>query len=87
MIRALTSAYRDWGFIALGFSTGALIELVLSLGSSRPVDPEAITHLVWGMLVGPLVIWSLLLRKTIPHRVVLVLGAAALVMYLVRGLA
>jgi hypothetical protein len=87
MIRALTSAYRDWGFIALGFSAGAMLEVVMSLASSRPVDPEPITHLVWGILVGPLVVWSLLLRKTIPHRVVLALGAAALVMYVVRGLA
>jgi hypothetical protein len=42
---------------------------------------------MWGIPVGPLVVWSLILRKTIPHRVVLALGAAALVMYFVRGLA
>ena len=87
MIRALTSSYRDWGFIALGFSAGSLIEAMLSLASSRAVDPVTFTHFVWGILVGPLVVWSLFLRKTIPHRVVLVLGAAALVMYFVRGLA
>lgn len=87
MIRALTSAYRDWGFIALGFSAGALIEVVLALASSRAVDPETFTHLMWGIPVGPLVVWSLILRNTIPHRVVLALGAVALVMYFVRGLA
>ncbi|HEY9428607.1 MAG TPA: hypothetical protein VIR34_15730 [Gemmatimonadaceae bacterium] len=87
MIAALTSSYRDWGFVALGFSAGALIEVVLSLSSARAVDPVTFAHFAWGILVGPLVVWSLFLRKTIPHRVVLALGAAALVMYFVRGLA
>ncbi|HWG54609.1 MAG TPA: hypothetical protein VN677_15045 [Gemmatimonadaceae bacterium] len=81
MIPALTSSYRDWGFVALGFSAAALIEIALALASHHPVALALLTHGAWGMAVGPLVVWSLLLRRTIPHRIVLVLGALALVMY------
>jgi len=81
MIPTLTSSYRDWGFIALGFSSGVLIELVLALARGHSVATALFTHGAWGMAVGPLVVWSLLLRRTIPHRIVLVLGAVALVMY------
>lgn len=87
MIPALTSSFRDWGFVALGFSAGALLEVVLSLLSGHSIDPVTSTHFVWGILVGPLVVWSLLLRKTIPHRIVLALGAVAFVMYVARALA
>lgn len=83
MIPTLTSSYRDWGFIALGFSGGVLIELMLALASRHSMATALFTHGAWGMAVGPLVIWSLLLRRTIPHRIVLALGAVALVMYVV----
>lgn len=85
MLRALTSPYRDWGLLALGFSGGALIEAVLSLAMGHGPETPAVQHLVCGALVGPLVVWSLLLRRTLPHRVVLAMAVAAYAGYCVLG--
>lgn len=87
MIPAMTSRYHDWGIFALGFSAAVLIELgmqLLTRAASGP--PSAVSaYLVWGVAVGPLIVICLLVRATIPHRIVLAAGAIALVMYL-RGL-
>lgn len=84
MIPAMTSRYHDWGVFALGFSAAALIELAMRVLTATPGRfLYAITpHLLWGLAVGPLIVICLLLRSTVPHRVVLAAGAIALVMYL-----
>ena len=81
MIPALTSSYRDWGFVALGFSAAALIEIGLALLSAHLAAAPVLVRLACAAVVGPLVMWSLLLDATIPHRVVLATGAMAFVMY------
>lgn len=81
MIPALTSSYRDWGFVALGFSAGALMEIGLALLSDHGIGGAALARLACAAVVGPMVVWSLLLDATIPHRIVLAMGALALVAY------
>jgi len=81
MIPALTSSYRDWGFVALGFSAAALIEIGLALVSAHAATAPALVRLACAATVGPLVVWSLLLDATIPHRIVLVTGALGFAMY------
>lgn len=81
MIPALTSSYRDWGFVALGFSAAALIEIGLALLSAHAATAPVLVRLACAATVGPLVVWSLLLDATIPHRIVLVTGALGFVMY------
>ena len=81
MIPALTSSYRDWGFVALGFSAAALIEIGLALLSAHATAAPALVRLACAAAVGPLVVWSLLLDATIPHRIVLVTGALGFAMY------
>ncbi|HTL94498.1 MAG TPA: hypothetical protein VL157_03085 [Gemmatimonadaceae bacterium] len=83
MIPALTSSYRDWGFVALGFSAAALIEIGLAALSSHAVATPMLWRCACAALVGPLVVWSLLLDATVPHRIVLVIGGLALAMYVV----
>lgn len=85
MIPTLTSPYRDWGFIALGFSAGALIEICLALLVDRGTGGVVLARWACAAVVGPLVVWSLLLDATIPHRVVLVMGALALAAYVGLG--
>ena len=46
----------------------------------RP-DHNALVRLACAAVVGPLVVWSLLLDATIPHRIVLVMGAIGFVVY------
>lgn len=77
MIPSLTSPYRDWGFVALGFSAAALIEIGLVLVSSHSLAAPVLLRWACAAIVGPLVVWSLLLDATIPHRIVLVMGALA----------
>jgi len=81
MIPALTSSYRDWGFVALGFSAAALIEIGLALLSPHAAATPVLVRLACAAVVGPLVVWSLLLDATIPHRIVLVMGAIGFVVY------
>lgn len=87
MIPAMTSRYHDWGIFALGFSAAVLIELGMQLVTRAAGGPPHTVsgYLVWGVAVGPLIVICLLLRATIPHRIVLAAGAIALIMYL-RGL-
>lgn len=84
MIPAMTSRYHDSGIFALGFSAAALIEItVRALTGSPGRFFHAFTpHLLWGLAVGPLIVICLLLRSTVPHRLVLLAGAIALVMYI-----
>lgn len=87
MIRSLTSPYRDWGFIALGFSAGAAIEIVLgALSAHGYPDARSVLRLLSAAVVGPLVVWSLRLDATIPHRIVLALGASALIGFVILSL-
>jgi hypothetical protein len=79
MIPALTSSDRDWGFVALGFSAAALIEIGLALLSEHGIPTPVLMRWVCAAVIGPLVVWSLLEDATVPHRIVL--GAAAFVTY------
>ncbi|HKV50741.1 MAG TPA: hypothetical protein VJO52_06005 [Gemmatimonadaceae bacterium] len=81
MIPALTSPYRDWGFVALGYSAAALIEIGLALLSAHTVTAPVLVRWACAAVVGPLVLWSLLQDATIPHRIVLVMGALAFALY------
>ena len=82
MIPSLTSSYRDWGFIALGFSAAALIEIALAeLSTAQAIGGAGVLRLACAAAVGPLVVWSLLLAATVPHRIVLAAGAAAMLAY------
>lgn len=82
MIPAMTSRYHDWGILALGFSAAALLELTMRVLTSGRFVHAVTPHLLWGLAVGPLIVICLLLRSTVPHRVVLLAGAIALVMYI-----
>lgn len=81
MIPTLTSPYRDWGFVALGFSAGALVEICLAVLSDHAIAGTVLARWACAAVVGPLVVWSLLLDATVPHRVVLAMGALALLTY------
>lgn len=85
MIASLTTRHHDWGILALGFSAGALIESALRLASGADPAHLAVLRLLAGAVVGPLVIWSLLLRATIPHRVLLAAAALAFLTYCALG--
>ena len=87
MLPAMTSRYHDSGILALGFSAAVLIDAVarvFAIPGSRD-HHAAMSRLVCGALVGPLIVICLLLKATVPHRVVLVLGLIALVLYVVLG--
>ena len=45
-----------------------------------------LVRLVCGMLVGPLIVICLLLKATLPHRIVLAMGLVALIAYVRLGL-
>jgi hypothetical protein len=87
MLPTMTSRYHDSGILALGFSAAVLIEATARLF----VIPGAHDHhggiarLVCGALVGPLIVICLLLKATVPHRIVLVMGLLALILYVVLG--
>ncbi len=84
MLKQLPTAYRDYGFLALGFSIVPLIEIVSRL-SRHPMtlhSPAAL-YLLCGIATGPLLVVSLLARTSWIHRAFLLLGAAALVAYVV----
>lgn len=88
MLTTMTSRYHDSGILAVGFSAAILID-----GVSRPFSaPGAQDHhatgvrLLCGLLVGPLIVLCLLLKATVPHRIVLVMGLLALIAYVALGL-
>ncbi|MEP7064681.1 MAG: hypothetical protein ABI889_01480 [Gemmatimonadota bacterium] len=87
MLRIMTSRYHDSGILALGFSAGVLIDDA-ARAFAIPGSPDhhaALTRFVCGVLVGPLIVMCLLLRSTVPHRIVLAMGLIALIAYLVLG--
>jgi hypothetical protein len=88
MLAAMTSRYHDSGILAVGFSTAILIDGVFrAFAAPGAADHHyALARLLCGIAVGPLIVVSLLLRQTIPHRIFLVLGLFALVMYAATGL-
>jgi hypothetical protein len=87
MLPAMTSRYHDSGILALGFSAAVLIDAA----AQAFVIPGAHAHhagivrLLCGALVGPLIVLCLLLKATVPHRLVLVAGLLALILYVVLG--
>ncbi len=87
MLSVMTSRYHDSGILALGFSAGAVIDGGIKLLAAPDfADHQLIMdRLVCGALVGPLIAISLLLTSTIPHRIVLVMGLAALLAFVVLG--
>jgi hypothetical protein len=87
MLPTMTSRYHDSGILALGFSAAVLID-ALARTFAIPGSPDhhaAISRLACGALVGPLIVICLLLKSTVPHRIVLVLGLIALILYVVLG--
>ncbi|MDQ2766941.1 MAG: hypothetical protein M3Y30_07270 [Gemmatimonadota bacterium] len=84
MLIKMTSRYHDSGILALGFSTAILIDGVSRLFSTSgaPVLHATVVRLLCGVVVGPLVVICLLLKATVPHRIVLALGILALSTYL-----
>lgn len=87
MLPSMTSRYHDSGILALGFSAAVLIDALAHVFviSGAPDHHAAMSRLVCGALVGPLIVLCLLLKATVPHRVVLALGLIALVLYVVLG--
>jgi len=87
MLPTMTSRYHDSGILALGFSAAVLIEAVarpFAIASSHD-HHAALSRLVCGVLVGPLIVICLLLKATVPHRIVLAMGLTALIAYVVLG--
>ncbi|HEY2898059.1 MAG TPA: hypothetical protein VGJ12_13050 [Gemmatimonadaceae bacterium] len=87
MLPSMTTRYHDSGILALGFSAGVLID-VAARAFAIPGAPDHhanLARLACGALVGPLIVLCLLLKATVPHRVVLVMGLMALVVYVVLG--
>ena len=87
MLPTMTSRYHDSGILALGFSAAVLIDAAarpFALAGSHD-HHAALSRLVCGALVGPLIVICLLLRATVPHRIVLAIGLLALIAYVVLG--
>ncbi len=87
MLPTMTSRYHDSGILALGFSAAVLINAAArALAAPGVSDHHAgIPRIACGALVGPLIVICLLLKATVPHRIVLVMGLIALVAYVVLG--
>jgi hypothetical protein len=87
VLPTMTSRYHDAGILALGFSAAVLIDAAARLFLLPGAHDlhAAIFRLVCGALVGPLIVICLLLKATVPHRIVLVMGLLALVLYVVLG--
>jgi hypothetical protein len=87
MLPSMTSRYHDSGILALGFSAAILIDAVAHVFAIPGAHDHhaSISRLVCGVLVGPLIVFCLLLKATVPHRIVLVMGLVALVLYVVLG--
>jgi len=88
MLSDMTSRYHDSGILALGFSAAVALDGAIRLWVS-PVGVDYHTtlyRLVCGMLVGPLIVICLLLKATVPHRIVLVMAFIALIEYVRLGL-
>mgnify|MGYP001796330310 CR=1 FL=1 len=87
MLPAMTSRYHDSGILALGFSAAVLLDATARLFAvpGAPDHHTAISRLLCGALVGPLIVLCLLLKATVPHRLVLVIGLSALIAYVLLG--
>lgn len=88
MLSNMTSRYHDSGILALGFSAAAVVNSVVgSLAApGSPLLHDSLARIACGALIGPLIVICLLLKPTVPHRVFLVLGLIALILYVVLGL-
>ncbi len=88
MLSDMTSRYHDSGILALGFSAAVAIDGVIRLWVAPGTEDyhTTLVRLVCGMLVGPLIVICLLLRATLPHRIVLAMGLVALIAYVRLGL-
>jgi len=87
MLPTMTSRYHDSGILALGFSAAVLIDAAARMFITPGANDHhaGIVRLACGAIVGPLIVICLLLKATVPHRIVLVLGLIALVLYVVLG--
>ena len=88
MLSDMTSRYHDSGILALGFSAAVAIDGAIRLSVAPGAEDyhTTLVRLVCGMLVGPLIVICLLLKSTLPHRIVLVMGLVSLVAYIRLGL-
>jgi hypothetical protein len=88
MLTDMTSKYHDSGILALGFSAAVAIDGAIRLWVAPGAEDyhTTLVRLVCGMLVGPLIVICLLLRATLPHRIVLAMGLLALIAYVRLGL-
>ena len=88
MLSDMTSRYHDSGILALGFSAAVAIDGAIRLWVAPGAEDyhTTLVRLVCGMLVGPLIVICLLLKSTLPHRIVLVMGLVSLVAYIRLGL-
>lgn len=87
MLPTMTSRYHDSGILALGFSAAVLIDAAARLFALPGSQDHyaSISRVVCGALVGPLIVACLLLKATVPHRIVLAMGLVALILYVVLG--
>lgn len=88
MLSNMTSRYHDSGILALGFSTAVALDGAIRVFAApgAGLDHTFPVRLLCGMIVGPLIVGCLFLRATLPHRIVLALGLAALIAYVVLAL-
>ncbi len=86
MLSDMTSRYHDSGILALGFSAAVAIDGAIRLWAGAEDYHTTLVRLVCGMLVGPLIVICLLLKATLPHRIVLAMGLVALIVYVRLGL-
>ena len=87
MLPTMTTRYHDSGILALGFSAAVLIDAVARVFAipGAPDHRTALARVACGAVVGPLIVIILLLKATVPHRIVLALGLIALILYIVLG--
>ena len=87
MLPTMTTRYHDSGILALGFSAAVLIDAAVRVFAidGAPDHRRAVARIACGALVGPLIVICLLLKATVPHRIVLAMGLIALVLYIVLG--
>ena len=88
MLPEMKSRYHDSGILALGFSAAVMIDGAIRLFAAPGAEAHHTTlaRVVCGMLVGPLIVICLLLKPTIPHRLVLAMGLISLILYVGLGL-
>ena len=87
MLPTMTSRYHDSGILAMGFSAAVLIDAATRLFAMHgaPDHRATLMRIACGAVVGPLIVICLLLKSTVPHRVVLAMGLIALILYVGLG--